>query len=33
MLVDKPQAFALARREQPHGILSDDVTCDHGDNS
>jgi hypothetical protein len=29
MLIDQPQAFALARREQPHRNFSDDVTCDH----
>ena len=29
VLVDKPQAFALAGRQQPDGIFRDDVSCDH----
>jgi hypothetical protein len=29
MLVHEAQAFALAGREQPHGILGNDDTCDH----
>jgi hypothetical protein len=29
VLVDEPQAFALAGRQQADGILSDDVSCDH----
>jgi hypothetical protein len=29
MLIDKPQAFTLARREQSHGIFGNDVACDH----
>ena len=33
MLVDQAQAFAFARREQPDGILGDDVTCDHSESS
>ena len=30
MLIDKPQAFALTRREQSHRIFGDDVPCAHG---
>jgi hypothetical protein len=33
MLIDQPQAFALARREQAHRIFSDDVACSHSDSS
>ena len=33
MLIDKPQAFALARREQSHGIFGNDVACDHSASS
>jgi hypothetical protein len=29
VLIDKPQAFAFARREQPHRIFGDDVSCSH----
>jgi hypothetical protein len=29
MLIDQPQAFALAWREQPHRIFGDDVACSH----
>jgi hypothetical protein len=29
MLIDQPQAFALARREQPHRIFGDDISCGH----
>jgi hypothetical protein len=30
MLIDQPQAFALARREQPYRIFGNDVPCAHG---
>jgi hypothetical protein len=30
MLIDEPQAFALARREQPYRIFGNDVPCAHG---
>jgi len=30
MLVHKPQAFALARREQPHRFLGNDIPRAHG---
>ena len=30
MLIDKPQTFALARREQSHGIFGNDVGGGHG---
>ena len=30
VLIDQPQAFAFARREQPHRIFGDDVSCSHG---
>ena len=33
MLIDQPQAFAFARREQPHRIFGDDVSYGHGDDS
>jgi len=33
MLVHQAQAFAFARREQPHGIFGDDVACDHSNAS
>jgi hypothetical protein len=33
VLIDKPQAFAFARREQPHRIFGDDVSCSHGQTS
>jgi hypothetical protein len=33
MLVDQPQAFALAGREQPHRIFGDDVACAHDESS
>ncbi|HXA40931.1 MAG TPA: hypothetical protein VNW53_18165 [Phenylobacterium sp.] len=29
VLVDQPQAFALARCEQAHRIFDDDVACSH----
>ena len=29
MLIDEPQAFALARRKQPHRIFGNDVPCAH----
>ncbi len=29
MLIDKAQAFALARREQPHRLFRNDVSRDH----
>ena len=29
VLVDQPQAFALARREKPHQIIGDDVARSH----
>lgn len=29
MLIDQSQAFALARREQTHRVLGNDVPCDH----
>lgn len=29
VLIDQPQAFAFARREQPHRIFGDDVSCGH----
>jgi hypothetical protein len=31
MLIDQPQAFALAWREQSHRIFGDDVACAHSD--
>ncbi|HLZ76537.1 MAG TPA: hypothetical protein VKQ35_16135 [Phenylobacterium sp.] len=33
VLIDQPQAFAFARREQPHRIFGDDVSCGHSDAS
>jgi hypothetical protein len=33
MLIDQPEAFALPRREQPHGVFGDDVTRDHSASS
>jgi hypothetical protein len=33
MLVDKPQAFTLARGKQPDRIFGNDVSCDHSDAS
>lgn len=33
VLVDEAQAFALARGQQPDGILGDDVSCDHNASS
>jgi hypothetical protein len=33
VLVDQPQAFALAWGEQPHGIFGNDVPCSHGESS
>jgi len=33
MLVDQPQAFALARREQPHRIFGNDVPRAHSASS
>jgi hypothetical protein len=33
VLVDQAQAFALARREQPHRIFGDDVSCGHDGDS
>ena len=33
VLIDQPQAFAFARREQPHRIFGDDVSCDNGADS
>jgi hypothetical protein len=33
VLIDQPQAFALARRKQPHRIFGDDVACAHDDSS
>ena len=33
MLIDQPQAFALTRCEQPHGVFGNDVTCDHSASS
>ena len=33
MLIDQPQAFAFARREQPHRIFGDDVSCSHDGDS
>lgn len=30
VLIDQAQAFAFARREQPHRIFGDDVSCSHG---
>ena len=33
MLIDEPQAFTLARREQAHRIFDDDVACSHSDSS
>jgi hypothetical protein len=33
VLVHEPQAFALARREQPHGVLGDQVACAHSASS
>jgi hypothetical protein len=33
MLIDQPQAFALTRREQSHGIFGNDVTRDHSASS
>jgi hypothetical protein len=33
MLIDQPQAFTLARREQAHRIFGDDVACTHVDSS
>jgi hypothetical protein len=33
VLIDQTQAFALARREQPHRIFGDDVSCGHGRSS
>ena len=33
MLIDQPQAFALTRREQPHRIFGDDVSCGHDGDS
>ena len=29
VLIDQPQAFALARRKQPDGVFGNDVTRDH----
>jgi hypothetical protein len=29
VLIDQPQAFALAWREQSHRIFGDDVACSH----
>jgi len=29
VLIDQPQAFAFARRQQPHRIFGDDVACGH----
>ncbi len=33
MLIDQPQAFAFARRQQPDRIFGDDVSSDHIDDS
>jgi hypothetical protein len=33
VLIDQAQAFALARREQPHRIFGDDVSCAHNASS
>jgi hypothetical protein len=33
VLIDQPQAFAFARREQPHRIFGDDVSCSHDGDS
>jgi hypothetical protein len=33
VLIDEPQAFAFARREQPHRIFGNDVACSHGEAS
>ena len=33
MLVDQPQAFALTRREQPHGVFGNDIARDHSASS
>ena len=33
VLIDEPQAFALARGEQSHRIFGDDVSCAHNASS
>jgi hypothetical protein len=33
VLIDQPQAFAFARREQPHRIFGNDDACDHSASS
>jgi hypothetical protein len=33
VLVDEPQAFTFARREQPDGVLDNDVSRDHSASS
>ncbi|HEY3697144.1 MAG TPA: hypothetical protein VGL30_15980 [Phenylobacterium sp.] len=33
MLIHQAQAFALARREQPHRVFGNDVPCAHSDSS
>ena len=33
MLIDKPQAFTLAWREQAHRIFGDDIACAHVEGS
>jgi hypothetical protein len=33
VLIDQPQAFTLARREQPYRIFGNDVACAHSDSS
>jgi hypothetical protein len=33
MLIDQPQAFTFAGREQAHQIFGDDVACAHVDSS
>jgi hypothetical protein len=33
VLIHEAQAFAFARREQRHGVLGNDVACDHSESS
>ena len=33
MLIDEAQAFAFARREQPHGLIGNHIACAHGASS